>query len=152
MTKVMQLARVQLLSLVVFIVFKLLRKPALAQLPLEWAPLEGIPTQWVEIFLYSFPNFLEPIVGAITITYLLMLPGGKIRFIRDRVAEPFIYIFVIFLAAVYVLTQEFKIHNLGGNNIYDPNDVLFSIAGLAAAMVMLFVIRPKFSKVWVSRV
>ena len=29
-----------------------------------------------------------------------------------------------------MLTQEFKLHNLGGNNVYDPYDVVASIVGL----------------------
>ena len=36
-----------------------------------------------------------------------------------------------------MLTQELKFHNLGGNNVYDPWDLLFSVAGLASMGIVL---------------
>jgi hypothetical protein len=41
-----------------------------------------------------------------------------------------LYLLAVTFAGIYVITQELKIHNLGGQNIYDPNDVVFSILGL----------------------
>ena len=39
--------------------------------------------------------------------------------------------------ATYVLSQELKLHNVGGNNVYDPNDVAASILGLVVVNLML---------------
>lgn len=35
-----------------------------------------------------------------------------------------------------MLTQEFELHNLGGNNVYDPNDVAASIIGLVGMLLV----------------
>ncbi len=34
------------------------------------------------------------------------------------------------LASIYTVTQEFKFHNIGENNVYDPYDVIASLIGL----------------------
>ena len=46
-------------------------------------------------------------------------------------------------AAVYVILQEFKIHNLGGENVYDPYDVVFSVIGLITAYLILHTLKPR---------
>jgi len=52
----------------------------------------------------------------------------------------FIYIIAIILASIYVITQELKIQNLGGNNIYDFNDIIFSIIEIITGAMIVFVI------------
>jgi hypothetical protein len=51
------------------------------------------------------------------------------------------------IAGTYVLAQEFKLHSVGGNNVYDFNDVLASILGLVVVYLMLtrfgFIAHPK---------
>ena len=46
------------------------------------------------------------------------------------------------MAGVYVLLQEFKIHNLGGNNVFNSTDVFFSILGLVVSIFLLYYIKP----------
>jgi len=43
----------------------------------------------------------------------------------------------VVLAAIYILSQELKFHNLGGNNVYDPYDLMASIVGLAITFVVM---------------
>ena len=47
-----------------------------------------------------------------------------------NLSERSVYLIATFLAGVYVLSQEVKWHNLGGNNVYDPYDVVASLIGL----------------------
>lgn len=48
-----------------------------------------------------------------------------------------IYLLATLLAGTYVLTQEFKLHNLGGRNVYDPYDALASIIGIVGMLLVL---------------
>ncbi len=41
------------------------------------------------------------------------------------------------LATGFVLTQEFYLHNLRGENIYDPNDAIASVLGMALMVYVL---------------
>ena len=47
-------------------------------------------------------------------------------YIKDR----YIYLIAVSIALIYSVSQEFKFHNLGGNNVYDPFDVIASLIGL----------------------
>ena len=58
---------------------------------------------------------------------------------RWKLKETSIYLISVSLAALYVISQELKFHNLGGNNVYDVNDVIASVLGLVFMLVtMLF--------------
>ena len=48
-----------------------------------------------------------------------------------------IHILAVVLASIYVISQELKFHNLGGNNIYDPNDLIASIIGLIGTFIIV---------------
>lgn len=48
-----------------------------------------------------------------------------------NVKDTYLHIIAVGIAAIYVLSQEFKFHNLGGNNVYDLYDVIASIIGLS---------------------
>jgi len=61
----------------------------------------------VNIFVLSFPNFCEAICGS------------------------------LLLANIGLSLKSRKIHNLGGRNVYDPFDLLFSVIGLLIAAVIL---------------
>lgn len=122
-----KLAGIELIIIVVFIFFKAIRSSVLA----TDAPA------FFKLFLLSFPNFCEAIVGILTLTMLgLYLSRGR------GIKTNLIYIAATILAAIYVITQEFKIHNLGGKNIYDPNDVIFSLVGLAVGFILVYRIKP----------
>lgn len=66
----------------------------------------------------------------------LRQPFANTRDIKDSA----IYVLVLILSALYVIPQELKFHNLGGNNVYDPYDLIASIIGL----LMTFTILKKF--------
>lgn len=117
-------ARVQILVILVFFPAKAFRPRILA----ANAP------EFVDIFFLSFPNFCEGIVGVATLTAL-----GS--FLRERslpkLRTQTIYLGAVGLAAVYVFTQELRIHNLGGNNVYDPHDMVASLLGLLGGLALL---------------
>lgn len=121
------MARVQLWVIAVFILFKLIRTSA----------LENNPHEYIQILLLSFPNLCEAIIGVMTVTMIGLYLSKKMKISKET-----IYITATILAAIYVITQEMKFHNLGGNNIYDPNDVIFSIIGLVVGYVIVYQMKP----------
>ena len=126
-----KLARIELLVILAFVFFKAIRRSVLA----TEAP------EFFKLFLLSFPNFCEAIVGILTLT-MLGLYFGRGKEINNNL----IYTVATVLAAVYVITQEFKIHNLGGKNIYDPNDVIFSLVGLVFGYLIVYRLKPTISR------
>jgi hypothetical protein len=82
------------------------------------------------IFTYSIPNLIESIIGTLILTGILLQTrqyfNEKIGFISDT----YIHLVAVSMAAVYVISQELIFHNLGGNNVYDPYDIIASIIGL----------------------
>ncbi len=126
---------VQLITVLIFFVLKQLR-PMLA---------EALPNPVFEIFLYSFPNFAEGVVGFLIVAMLLTMitaNGGKaarlLTFHR-------ICIGAFLAAAIYVIAQEVGLHDLGGAQVYDPYDVGFSIAGLLVGLAVFVRLAPKRS-------
>ncbi len=86
---------------------------------------------------YSLPNFIEAIMGTILITGILSYLRLKLPNHLSDLSDTTLFFTATILTATYVLTQEFKLHNVGGNNSYDFNDVLASIAGLIAVNLIL---------------
>ncbi len=121
MTDILRLARIQIGIIVLFVINKLLIRPFVVERDFS-APFQ--------IFVLSFSNFCEAIVGTMTVTYLCLVLNYRFLSPMSRVKESIIYVAATVLAGVYVILQEFKIHNLGGENVYEPYDVLFSIIGL----------------------
>jgi hypothetical protein len=82
------------------------------------------------IFTYSIPNFIEAIIGTLILTGILLQTRQyfiqKIGFIR----EIYIHLLAVTIASIYVISEELKFHSLGGNNVYDPYDLIASIIGL----------------------
>ena len=127
----MKLARVELFIIPVFIFFKLIRPTV----------LKSSSPQFFKVVLLSLPNFFEAIIGTVTLTGLGLL-------INHRLSEPYqikpklIYLLAVILAGIYVSTQELKIHHLGGNNVFDINDLIFSIIGLIIGYWIVIRIKP----------
>ncbi len=82
------------------------------------------------ILTFSIPNFVEAIVGTVVLTGIFLRIRNSLSDKIASVKDVYIHILAVSTAALYVITQELKIHNLGGNNIYDPNDLIASIIGL----------------------
>ncbi|NNE26959.1 MAG: hypothetical protein HKN09_08965 [Saprospiraceae bacterium] len=128
MEDIVKLARIQLLILVPFVFLKLIRP----------AVLENSSSEALKIFLLSAPNMFEGVMGVLILTGIGLYLSQYLK-----LKPTLVYISAIILTGVYVLTQEFKIHNLGGNNVYDPNDVIFSIIGILIGVTIVFRLKPK---------
>lgn len=127
------LLRIQIIMVVVFMILKRIRPQA----------IEAKPPEWVSVILFSFPNLAEAVIGVIMVAMILLVLNSKVS--KPKVTENVVYTLSVFISGAYVISQEFKLHNLGGNNIYDLNDVLFSILGLLIAFLLLKIIKPRVS-------
>jgi hypothetical protein len=96
---------------------------------------------------YSLPNFIEAIMGTVLISGVFCFFRQRPTKLRHRPTDSTIYLMATLIAGTYVLAQEFKLHSVGGNNVYDFNDVLASILGLVVVYLMLtrfgFIAHPK---------
>lgn len=92
--------------------------------------LENETSKFFQIIVLSIPNLIEAMIGTLLLTGILLQLkyrfNKKIGYIKDE----YIYLFAVGLASIYSISQEFKFHNFGGNNIYDPYDVIASLIGL----------------------
>lgn len=99
----------------------------------------------LKILVLSYPNYCEAIVGSIMIVFLLLLGNSKVKKDKFLLPEKYMPFFAVLIAGTYVILQEFKVHNLGGNNVYDIYDVGFSVVGLVTILCLLLYIQPKIS-------
>lgn len=136
MNSILILARIQIAIIVTFVLNKVLIRPFI---------LENSDDGFWKICVLSYSNFCEAIVGTLSVTYIWLVINNKWIKTEKRVQEKFIYLFATVFAGIFVILQELKIHNLGGRNVYDPNDVLFSVIGLIAAYLMLIRLKPQIS-------
>lgn len=92
--------------------------------------LENEQSEVSRIIVLSLPNLIEAIVGSLILTGILF--QLKVRFYgnENHIKDTNIYLMATGIAAIYVLSQEFGFHNIGGNNVYDIYDVIASIFGL----------------------
>ena len=85
-----------------------------------------------DIFLIvtnSIPNFIEAIIGTLMLTGILF---GVRQYFNKKfgsINDTSIHLIAVSIASIYVISQELKIHNLGGNNVYDPYDIVASSFG-----------------------
>ncbi|MRX28169.1 hypothetical protein [Kangiella sp. HZ709] len=129
MKDILTLAKIQIIVIVLFVFSKWLRPDVLST--------EGYVL--FKLFLLSFPNLVEGIIGVLTLT-VIGIYLKKYTKITYRVT----YLLAITLATIYVTTQELKFHNLGGNNVYDPNDLIFSAVGILVGAFIIFRLKPKY--------
>lgn len=87
--------------------------------------------EFFQIVVFSIPNLVEGIVGTLALTGILLQLRQYFNKKAGKVNDTIVYLIAVSMAGVYVLSQEFKFHNLGGNNVYDPYDVIASIIGLS---------------------
>lgn len=90
----------------------------------------------VQIVVLSIPNTIEAIFGMSIIGGILSVVHARFKTHFGWLPDAVLYLVTTVLAGTYVLTQEFRLHNLGGNNIYDPYDVAASILGLIVMLVL----------------
>ena len=136
MNDILKLARIQIGIIVVFAFFKFIRPSV----------LESNAPSIFKTILLSLPNFFEALVGICTLTAIGLYINSKMLPLERQLKHHLIYIIAVIITAIYVLTQEFKIHNLGGNNVFDINDVLFSGIGLLVGYIIILWIQPKANR------
>lgn len=91
----------------------------------------------VLILTNSVPNLFEAIIGTINVAGILSFIRHKYFQYHTIIKDQYIFSAAFILAAMFVITQELKIHNLGGQNIYDPYDLIASIIGLLGIYLVL---------------
>ena len=91
----------------------------------------------IKTFLWSYPNLCEAVIGSLLVGNLILMLNR--RFAQVSLTSIKLALLSVSVAGVYVILQEFKVHNLGGANTYDPNDVLFSIIGLLISFIYIAV-------------
>ncbi|GAA0724756.1 hypothetical protein GCM10009430_29500 [Aquimarina litoralis] len=133
MTDLLKLARIQTILVFLFIILKFIRPTV----------LNSSTYNWIKIVLLSLPNFFEAIIGTFLLTGIGLYINFRILPEKTKISIYKLYVLATILAGVYVITQELKIHNLGGNNVYDINDIIFSFIGLIVGYFMIRRIQPK---------
>lgn len=132
MSDILKLVRIQILFTVLFIFFKLIR-PAI---------LNSKSPEFFKNMLLSLPNFFESVIGVLILTGIGLV-------LNDRLTKKFqlgvktIYILSVIAAGIYVITQELKMHNLGGNNVFDRNDLIYSVIGLVIGYGLIIWNKPR---------
>ena len=133
MDDIRNLARIQLGVIVLFAFFKFIRPSV----------LKGTSAQWIKTTLLSLPNFFEGIIGVIVLTTIGLVIHQRIEDrLKKRLDIRIVYFIALLLSGIYVISQELKIHNLGGNNVYDKND------SSAFAKLLVFY-SPYFAPKWI---
>jgi len=97
----------------------------------------------LKIFVLSYPNFCEAVAGTIMLFFFLLIINSKFKRKKFKLQEKYMPYVSVLIAGIYVLLQEFKVHNLGGNNVFDIYDVIFSLVGLITILCILIHIGPK---------
>ncbi len=116
------------MAILVFIMNKLYLRP--------WI-LENETPNVLLIFTYSIPNLIEAIIGTIILTGILLQVRQYFNKKFGSIKDTYIHIIAVSIASIYVISQELKFHNLGGNNVYDPYDIVASIIGLIGTFVII---------------
>ena len=116
------------ISILLFILNKLYLRP--------WI-LENELSGFILILVYSIPNFLEAIIGTLILTGILFQLRQSFNEKMGAIKDINIRVLAVALATIYVISQELKLHNLGGNNVYDPYDLIASIIGLIGTFVVI---------------
>ena len=111
------------LAILVFILNKLYIRPWL---------LENDVTGIFLIVAYSIPNLIEAMIGTLLLTGILLHLRQHFSKKFSSLKDTYINVLAVCMASVYVISQELKFHNLGGNNVYDPHDLAASLIGLLA--------------------
>ena len=116
------------IAILVFILNKLYLRP--------WILENDVPDIFL-IVTYSIPNLIEAVIGTLILTGILLQTRQYFNQKFGNLKDIHIYVLAVSLASIYVISQELKFHNFGGNNFYDPNDLIASIVGLIGTFVVI---------------
>ena len=117
-------------SIMVFILNKLWLRP--------WVLKNELP-EFLQIIVFSIPNLLEAIIGTLILTGILLHLRQYLNGKTAQLKDTYIYLIATCISSIYVISQELKFHNFGGNNVYDPYDLIASIIGLTMTFGILYV-------------
>lgn len=92
--------------------------------------LENEMPEFFRILVLSVPNLAEAIVGTLVLTGILLQMRQYFNSRLGALKDTYIYLAAVGIAGAYAISQEYKWHNLGGNNVFDIYDVIASIIGL----------------------
>jgi hypothetical protein len=84
------------------------------------------------ILVNSLPNFVEAVVGTVTLAGMLMSLRDNSESLARWLTDGRLYFGATILAAAFVIPQELNWINLDGNSVYDHYDMAASILGLIA--------------------
>ena len=115
-------------SIFIFIVNKLFIRPYI---------LKNDVHEIFQIMTLSVPNLIEAIVGTLLLTGILMQIRQQFGKYFASINDTYIHVIAVCMASIYVITQELKFHNIGGNNVYDPYDIIASVIGLLAIFCII---------------
>lgn len=127
MRDLIKLGLIQVLVVVIFLLFRWIRTVV--------HPTE--PLTLFELFLLSFPNFCESVVGVLLLTCLGLWVNQYLQWNTKLV-----YGLAALFAGIIVLLHEIQPSFLGGANIYDPNDILFSVVGTLVGTLIVVRLQP----------
>ncbi|MFK7802500.1 MAG: hypothetical protein AB8G95_12770 [Anaerolineae bacterium] len=97
----------------------------------------SVPSSFALLVSYSLPNFIEALMGTFAITGLLFVCRSRLKNGESWLADRGVYGVGVLAAGIYVITQELNLHQLGGNNVFDPYDIVASVLGLLVAIFLL---------------
>ena len=102
----------------------------------SWVLGSDLP-EFFHVFVLSVPNTLEAIMGMVMVAGILTALKQRASPRLEVLSPAVITVVAAILTGIYVLAQEFNIHDLGGRNVFDPYDVLASVMGLALTSALL---------------
>ena len=119
------------IAILIFILNKFYLRP--------WILEHDVPDIFL-IVTYSIPNLIEAIIGTLILTGILLQVRQYFHKQLGAIKVTYIHILAVSIASIYVISQELKFHNLGGNNVYDPYDLVASVIGLVGTfgLIQLF--------------
>lgn len=89
--------------------------------------LENETFNFFQIIVFSLPNLIEAIIGTLILTGILFQLK---QYFNKKTKDINIYLIAVIISAFYIISQELKLHNIGGNNVYDIYDLIASVIGL----------------------
>jgi len=93
----------------------------------------------LRIIVLSLPNALEAIMGMFIVVGLLLIARGYFDSTFKFLSDTVVYMLGLFITAIYVFSQEINLHSIGGNNTFDPFDLIASAVGLFISLGVVFV-------------
>ncbi len=93
----------------------------------------------LRIIVLSLPNAVEAIMGMFIVVGLLLIARGYFDRTFKLLSDTVVYMLGLFITAIYVFSQEINLHSIGGNNTFDPFDLIASAVGLFISLGVILV-------------